>query len=123
MAQVVLGIGSNCGNRLENVANTLRWLSDILGDFKFSKIYETPAVGKTSNPYLNAVCIGQFGGKIEVLNKILKTKEIDMGRNEECRMRGDVPIDIDIVMADEEIIKEWDYNQKFFRMGYKEITS
>lgn len=123
MTEVVLSIGSNFGKREENVANTLTWLRTLLDDFKCSVIYETPAAGKVSCPYMNAVCKGKFETNIDELNKILKEKEKTMGRDSQCRIKGYVPIDIDIVIANGKTFKEWDFNQKFFRIGYQEITS
>lgn len=123
MVKVIVGIGSNCGNRKENITKTIDWLRSLLTDFKCSQIYETPAVGKISRPYLNAVAEGIFENEILVLNRLLKEQEKEMGRDEECRKREDVPIDIDIVIADEVVIKPWDYNQRFFRIGFDEIIN
>ena len=71
---------------------------------------------------MNAVVSGKFEGTFDELDIILKNYEKEEGRDKQCRQRGEVPIDIDIVIAEETIIKEWDYRQKFFQIGFSEIN-
>lgn len=120
--EVVLGLGSNYGERRKNIISIISWLEGILLNMKKSRIYETPCALKSGRPYMNAVVLGDYTGTIVDLNQILKEKEIEFGRDDEGRSRGDVPIDIDIVIANGDIIKEWDYRQKFFQIGYQEIN-
>ena len=122
MVSVVLGIGSNCGDREKLVKNTISWLSTILMQTVSSSVYETPDAVKTGKPYLNAVVKGFFEGNGIELEDLLKEKEHSMGRTAECRQKGDVPIDIDIVIMNDEVVKDWDFRQKFFQTGYKQIT-
>ena len=122
MITVVLGIGSNCGDRVRNVEKAMDWLSTVLAVEEHSAIYETPCAKKIGRPYMNAVVSGKFEGTSDELDLILKNYEKEEGRDKRCRERGDVPIDIDIVIAEETIIKEWDYRQKFFQIGFSEIN-
>ena len=71
---------------------------------------------------MNAVVSGKFEGTPDELDLILKNYEKEEGRDKQCRERGEVPIDIDIVIAEEAIIKEWDFRQKFFQIGFSEIN-
>ena len=121
MVKVVLSIGANCGARKETVGRAISWLREILRDLKSSEIYETPCVGKDGAPYMNAVVSGVYTGGLKELESSLKHYELEKGRTSECRERGEVPLDIDIVMADEKVLKEWDFRQKFFNLGYSEI--
>lgn len=122
MIKVVIGIGSNCGDRKAKVEEGLEWLKSQLMQTKSSTIYETPCALKAGKPYMNSVIFGYFSGDAFQLENLLKEKEESMGRDSECRKRGDVPIDMDIVICDNEIYKEWDYRQKFFRIGYEMLT-
>ncbi|MCH5230793.1 MAG: 2-amino-4-hydroxy-6-hydroxymethyldihydropteridine diphosphokinase [Muribaculaceae bacterium] len=121
MVSVVLSIGSNCGDRKSLVSRSIEWLKDLLMDVRCSEIYETDGVGGNGKSYMNAVLKGFYERSGMDLNDRIKEKERELGRNSECRERGDVPIDIDIVMCDGTIWKEWDFRQKFFRIGYSQI--
>lgn len=121
MISVTIGIGSNCGDRKELVNEAISWLKSVLMQTKCSEIYETPCALKVGKPYMNAVLTGFYSGDAFQLNDLLKEREREMGRTAACREKGDVPIDMDIVVCDNEVFKPWDYRQKFFRIGYEEI--
>ena len=121
MISVTISVGSNCGNREESVKKAVGWLRTILLDPKCSSVYETPCALKAGKPYMNAVIEGFFSGDAFQLNDLLKEKEREMGRNSQCREKGDVPIDMDIVICDREVFKSWDFRQKFFQFGYAQI--
>lgn len=97
------------------------WIKTILNQTKCSEIYETPCALQQGKPYLNAVVKGFYQGTGQELEEILKDKEREMGRTSKCREKGEVPIDIDIVILDGDIAKAWDYRQKFFQIGYSQI--
>lgn len=121
MVSVVIGIGSNCGDRKVNVEKAISWLKGFMMQVECSDIYETPCALKAGKPYMNAVLKGFFEGTGMDLDEKLKDKEREMGRNSECREKGDVPVDMDIVVCNNEVWKEWDYRQKFFRIGYEKL--
>lgn len=123
MVSVVISIGSNCGDKKKSVNHVISWLKTILIQPVCSEIYETPCAKQIGSPYLNAVIKGFYEGDGMDLDEKLKNKEHQMGRTSECRQRGDVPVDIDIVIMNGDIVKEWDYKQKFFRIGYTQIES
>lgn len=126
MVKIVVSIGSNCGDRKALVEEAIAWLKTLLIQTKCSGIYETPCAKNTGTPYMNAVISGYYQGEgIDVkdtLEEILKDKEYKMGRTTRCREAGEVPIDMDIVLLNGDIIKAWDYRQKFFQIGYQEIS-
>ena len=123
MISLVISLGSNCGDRKSQIRDALEWLKNILIQTKCSEIYETPCAKNTGNPYLNAVIAGYYQGTGYEMEDMLKEKERQMGRHAQCRESGDVPIDMDIVIMDGEIIKNWDYRQKFFKIGYSQIKN
>ncbi|MCH5232750.1 MAG: 2-amino-4-hydroxy-6-hydroxymethyldihydropteridine diphosphokinase [Muribaculaceae bacterium] len=122
MINVVIGIGSNCGNREDNIRLTLDWLKEILDNMVSSDIYSSACVGNGRKEYFNAVVKGMFNGSQENLQLLCKQKELEMGRDEDCRKREDVPVDIDPVIIDGLILKEWDYRQKFFQRGFLQVS-
>lgn len=122
MVSVVISIGSNCGDRKANVEKAIAWLKSILMETECSEIYETPCALKTGNPYINAVLKGWYEGVGYELDDRLKEKEHEMGRTAECREKGEVPIDMDIVIMNNEVVKDWDYRQKFFKIGFSSLS-
>lgn len=122
MISVVISIGSNCGDRHELVEQAISWLKSFMMQVRCSDIYETPCALKAGKPYMNAVLQGFFEGSGIQLDDKLKEKEREMGRSAQCREKGDVPIDMDIVVCDGSVYKEWDYRQRFFRIGYEQLS-
>lgn len=122
MVSVVISIGSNYGDRIANVSEAMKWLSkEILVESRSSDIYETPCALDEGHDYMNGVVAGFYQGTGFSLEETLKEKEHLMGRTSELRKQKLVPIDLDIVICDGEILKEWDYRQKFFKIGYEQI--
>lgn len=104
--QVVLSLGSNQGNRLENVERSLEMIHREIGTIiKVSKLYETPSWGFESDAFYNcALVIHTFSSAHKTLEQILSI-ERRLGR-----VRGDALgyqsriIDIDLITFDEDII-------------------
>ena len=123
MTVVAISLGSNCGNRELSISLAADWLCGILQDYRKSHTYETPcALNSQNRHYLNCVIIGKTELSISSLDRKLKEYEETHGRDSACRESGEVPVDIDIVIFDGEIIKKWDYRQRFFQIGYKELA-
>lgn len=104
--QVVLSIGSNYGNRLENIESCLQLIHhQVATVVKVSKVYESPSWGFESDPFYNiAVVVHTYDSADIILNKVL-TIESQMGRvrNENSGYQSR-SIDIDIIAFDNEII-------------------
>ncbi|HSN47790.1 MAG TPA: 2-amino-4-hydroxy-6-hydroxymethyldihydropteridine diphosphokinase, partial [Flavobacterium sp.] len=83
--QVVLSLGSNQGNRLENVERSLEMIHREIGTIiKVSKLYETPSWGFDSDAFYNCVLlIHTFCSAHKILEQILKIEK-RLGR-----VRGD----------------------------------
>lgn len=123
MSEVVLSIGSNLNEGHMMVEKAIHFLESRLSDLQASEIYKTDSVNLSGAIYFNCVVEGLFKGTPEELQTECKKFETLSGRNEEYSKRGIVPIDIDIVIADGKILREWDYHQKFFQKGYRRLES
>jgi len=123
MTEVWLSLGSNCGDRKKNVSDAMSWLPDALDSFACSDIYETPEIHGIGDPYYNAVIRGISSRGFYELNRLFKEYELSSGRDSASRERGDVPIDIDIVVWDKDIIRPKDFYHSFFQIGYMQIQS
>lgn len=119
--EVWLSFGSNCGDRRKMIEDALSWAAEILFPAESSHIYETPELHGQGAPYLNAVLKGNTSLTMEELNQKLKKYELEAGRDSECRKLGKVPIDIDIVIWENTIIREKDFSSQFFQIGYTSI--
>lgn len=104
--QVVLSLGSNQGNRLENIERCIKSIHREIGTvIKVSRLFETPAWGFESEPFYNcAVVVHTHKDAHQVLEEVLLLEEA-LGR-----IRSDVEgyqariIDIDVISFDEEIV-------------------
>ena len=121
VSEVVLSVGSNCGS--DNVRAACEWLEKMLDGPELSGLYQTPAVNGGTRDYVNAVVSGTTDMTLDSLNARLKEYELSCGRDENSRRSGIVTVDIDIVVFAGKVIREWDFRQTFFRIGYSELFS
>lgn len=121
--KVILCIGSNVVDRCSRVREAALYLSGILENVEFTHPYETPERDGADILYYNSVVAGYYKGDFNSLSNILKEYELMHGRDDDARNRGDVPIDIDIVIWDGEILRPNDYQSAFFQKGFKSISA
>lgn len=97
--KVVIALGSNLGDRAENISKAVSELTKIIEVTHLSTIYETDPVGGPEQPdYLNAVLIGK--SELDPADLLTKTLEIEsaLGRTREVRW-GARTLDIDLIIA------------------------
>ena len=97
--KVVIALGSNLGDRAENISRAVSELNKIIEVTHLSTIYETDPVGGPEQPdYLNAVLIGE--SELDPADLLTKTLEIEsaLGRTREVRW-GARTLDIDLIIA------------------------
>ncbi len=119
---IVISIGSNVAQRRARVEQAIVWIKTILEETECSDIYETAPLNGSGSNYVNAVVRGET--ELSLFGFIALTKEYErqQGRDDEARKRGEVVVDIDVVIADGEIIRLRDYNCYFFRKGYDSLS-
>jgi len=101
--QVVLSLGSNQGNRLENIQTCIALIHKNIGTvLRVSKLYETPSWGFESDAFYNCAILLHTAFTAEkILEKILETeKQLGRVRSEQQGYQARV-IDIDIITFDE----------------------
>ena len=104
---IYFGLGSNLGNRLQNLRDAAERLRVFGRIIKCSDVYETSAWGGIEQPdYLNACMSIESQNEsltpFEILNRI-KGFERELGRVESVRW-GARKIDIDILLIDDLIL-------------------
>lgn len=102
---VYLSLGTNMGNRAENLKQAVTSLPPQMTVKKKSKIYETPPWGYTDQEsFLNQVVLATTYLEPEPLLKHLKRLEVALGRKASFRY-GPRMIDIDILFYDDLILE------------------
>ncbi len=99
------------------------WIASHFTALAMSDIYSTPAINGKGNDYTNSVMKIECELEHDDLKAQFKQYEKDCGRTPESKILGIVPIDIDIVTWNEEILKPSDYSREYFQKGLKQITS
>ena len=110
MEEVYLGLGSNIGNRLENLKNAIKLITNHqkIEISKESSIYETKPFGYTDQPnFLNMVIEINTSLNPRDLLELLLNIETKLGRKREIHW-GPRIIDIDILLYGEKMINEPD---------------
>jgi deoxyguanosine kinase len=106
--QVVLSLGSNVGNRLEQLTLSIKFIHEQLGTVvRISSVYETPAWGFESEPFYNAVILVHSQISPEKFLKHILTIEKKLGRIRKLSSEYEARIiDIDIIAWNEEVISQ-----------------
>lgn len=105
--QVVLSIGSNQGNRLENIESCINLIHQEVGTvIRVSKLYETPAWGFESDAFYNcALLLHSSSSAQKILSQILKVeKQLGRSRSNQQGYQSRI-IDVDLIVFDDEIIE------------------
>jgi len=100
-----LGLGSNMGNRQDNLERALELLSQRLRVEKISTIYDTEPIGDINQPhFLNLVC--QIYTRLAPMELLALAKGIEskLGRKP-GKSNAPRPIDIDILFYDDQVIE------------------
>ena len=109
LAIAYLGLGSNLGDREENLRQALTLLSLKVNLEEVSSVYETEPVGYKEQPlFLNLVCRITTNLPPEELLHFAKDIETSMGRVSSEQVNLPRPIDIDILFYDNKIMETQD---------------
>lgn len=101
MSTAIIALGSNLGDRAENLREALRRIeANGIRVVRTSKVWETPPVPEGQPSFLNAAVVTELDHPPEVLLSELKAIEHDLGRRPGPRW-GPRPIDLDILFYDE----------------------
>ena len=114
--QVFLGLGSNLGDREENIQKAISLIGERVGTvLRQSSLIETEPWGfESENKFLNGVILCETQLTPRQLLKVTKKIERDLGRKKKSasshfsHLYKDRPIDIDILLYDDLTIDEPD---------------
>ena len=121
MHKVYLGLGSNLGNRQQNIENAVRLVQERVGQVvRQSSLMESKPWGfESSHNFLNAVILCQTTKTPHEVLMLTQQIERDLGRKKKStrptvsqklseRQYADRPIDIDILLYDDLTVDEPD---------------
>ncbi|TGD57709.1 2-amino-4-hydroxy-6-hydroxymethyldihydropteridine diphosphokinase [Flavobacterium humi] len=104
--KVVLSLGSNQGNRRENIENCIQLIHRKIGlVLRVSKLYETPSWGFESDAFYNCALVLHTSFSAEKILRKIASIEKELGRirkktaNYEARI-----IDIDIISIEDQVV-------------------
>ena len=110
---VLIALGSNTGNRQGNLSEALVKCKDFIQTNRLSPVIETKPIGHTNNPYLNQLFSGTTSLTLEKLLDNTKRIENEMGRDRSNR--GNVAIDIDIILYDQQKLHITDWERDYLK--------
>jgi 2-amino-4-hydroxy-6-hydroxymethyldihydropteridine diphosphokinase len=103
---VYLALGTNLGDRVENLRAAVRALPPMLQVTALSPVYETPPWGYADQPaFLNMALAGETESDPLRLIVFLKDLEVELGREKTFR-NGPRLIDLDILFFDDLLVDE-----------------
>lgn len=118
MPQVLISLGANMFDKemqLNRAIEALRAISTIEAQ---TPIYHTAAEGSVeAAPYANALLLVTIDADYETLRATFKRWEQQAGRTPQSKLRGEVPLDIDIVKWNDTLLKERDMQYDFMKQG------
>ncbi len=123
MVDVIIGLGANTADSEAQLARVCNFLKQKFLGARFSTIYTTPAEGGSEGvpDYCNAVAILSVDCTFDELNAMFKRMEIDAGRTPESKQQGLIPLDIDIVVWGDKIVRPRDFSRRYMRIGLHQL--
>lgn len=107
---IILGLGSNIGDRAANLQAAVKALADVVSEMRFSRVFESKALmpeGAPKDwdmPFFNMAVAGMTGFSPKEMLDAVKNIEKDLGRKPGTRWCPRV-IDIDILAMDNTVLE------------------
>ena len=123
--QVVISVGSNTEDKIANVTGILDFVRENFGGVRCSSVYETPCYTGKGNDYANAVVIfsNTKNRTLQELETQFKQLEESYGRTHGENRHIVVPLDIDIIIFENQILRSKDFERYYFTQGYEELMT
>jgi len=114
--KVILSLAAN-RFQVKNLCRARCCLAEVLSDLRFTRELWTEPIGNSHrrDAYLNQLACGTTTMTEEQLCERLKEMERSFGRNEAKRRLGIVPIDLDILLYDDQRRHERDWERPYVK--------
>lgn len=124
MNTALISLASNTPDKQAQMRTAFEELHEMGIIAETSSIYETAPYGNPRQKnYLNAVAQVSTSIGYNELHEILKKQEQAHGRTPESKQTGEIPLDIDIVVWNGEILRPQDYTRDYFKIGLEELRT
>ena len=123
MNVALLSLGSNSSDKEQQMRNAVKQMEHLFSSVVVSDFYEVPAFNGKDAPYLNSVMVVSTTMAIDEVNLLFKSWESECGRTPESKQKGVVPIDLDIVMWNSEVVRPVDYSRSYVSMGIAQLLA
>ena len=117
----VLCLGSNVADREQIISRAIARLEILCNITLSSSIYEAPDDSGLGGPYLNVVMSVVHDLPYDEFRLRLKEMECEFGRNEQAKSIGYMPLDVDIIIWNGEIVDRYQYSREYFQKCYREL--
>lgn len=122
MNTAVICIGSNIADKREHVRAALELLKVRFGEMAAaSEIYLCPSHNGIGSDYANCVVRMITDNSLDTSLDTLKEMERNAGRTAESKITGVMPLDIDIVIWNDRILRPYDFERYHFINGCRQI--
>lgn len=119
---VILLLGSNVEPRLSRLDAAKAKLSSILKIEAYSApVFSADITGKGPQ-YANIVIKATTDLTRAELEALISSIEYSLGRTKRSKYDGHMPIDIDLVIYDQSIISEVDYQRPYFKKAFHSMN-
>jgi 2-amino-4-hydroxy-6-hydroxymethyldihydropteridine diphosphokinase len=107
VVEVIVALGSNLGDRLDNLRRAIEAIARETKLTDYSSVYETePMYQEDQGPFLNCVIALETNMSPRTLMGLLKAVEEEIGRERTGPRYGPRTIDLDILFFGDEVISE-----------------
>lgn len=121
--KVILALGSN-EDPEQCIALATLQVEAILPHIRWSRpIYTQPICSPRTNLFLNRVAMAETELSFDELRTACKDIEKRMGRTGDSKVTGVIPIDIDLLAWNGEILKPEDWTLDYIRAGVAALSS
>ncbi len=113
MNQIIIALGSNELPELHMEEATAE-LNNLFSSIRWSPaVYTEPIACLHPFPFLNRVAIAETSLDVEELHNMFKVLEKKLGRLSTSKQTGIIPIDIDLIQWNQQLLKPNDYDRVY----------
>lgn len=124
MSTALISLGANRTDKHTMLANTIDRIKTLVQVTAQTPIYETEAEGSiAAAPYANALLQISTNIDYATLHDTFKSWEQAAGRTKQSKLRGIIPLDIDIISWNDTLLKERDMQFAYMQRGLTLLTS
>lgn len=117
MAEYLLSIGSNCPSAPAMMQRAEEWMRTEFTVIASSGIYTSKALNPALPDYLNMVAKIESALDASELTALGKDFERTCGRTPQSKQHGCIEMDIDVIQADNVILRPTEFTRPYFLHG------